>query len=154
MANESSNENFPGRSQLTDLGVGCFNAPGYSTTFAKFANLSNAVTVPANATIIHITGQLGVNDEGELVAGPAQQLLQAFLNVEKNLLAAGARHGWKSVYKCVAYHSPDLNEERLQIYAGLIKEFCGSNKPSQTSVTVPTLWLGAYIEITVEAVVG
>ncbi|UPL00028.1 hypothetical protein LCI18_010962 [Fusarium solani-melongenae] len=144
MSNESSNDNFPGRSQLTDLGVGCFNAPGYSTTFAKFANLSNAVTVPANATVVHITGQLGMNDEGELVGGPAEQLRQAFLNVEKNLLAAGARHGW----------NPDLNEERLQIYAGLIKEFCGSNKPSQTSVTVPALWLGAHIEITVEAIVG
>ncbi|KAJ3547321.1 hypothetical protein NM208_g1574 [Fusarium decemcellulare] len=154
MSTETSNANVLGRSQLTDLGVGCFNAPGYSTTFAQLANLSNAVTVPANATVVHITGQLGMNDQGELVTDPAQQLRQAFLNVEKNLVAAGARHGWKSVYKCVAYHSPDLSEERLQIYAGLIKEFCGSNKPSQTSVTVPSLWQGAHIEITVEAIVG
>jgi hypothetical protein len=51
-------------SPLLQVGVRCYNAPDASADFAEFANLSNAVTVPANATIVHITGQLGLDDEG------------------------------------------------------------------------------------------
>ncbi|CAI6019642.1 unnamed protein product [Clonostachys chloroleuca] len=112
-------------SPLLQAGVRCYNAPG----------------------------QLGLDDEGIPFKDARQQLHAAFLNVEKNLIAAGAKNGWKNVYKCVAYHSPDLSEERLGIYAGLIREFCGANRPSQTSVTVPELWQGAYIEITVEGII-
>lgn len=147
------NEYRPEGSPLTKAGVRCFNAPGASTEFAEYGNLSNAVTVPASATIVHITGQLGVDETGMPIRDVRQQLRAAFLSVERNLKTAGAKDGWKNVYKCVAYHSPDLNEERLAIYAELIKEFCGTNKPSQTSVSVPTLWQGAHIELTVEAVI-
>ncbi|CAH0035778.1 unnamed protein product [Clonostachys rhizophaga] len=100
-----------------------------------------------------VEGQLGLDDEGVSFEDARQQLHAAFLNVEKNLIAAGAKDGWKNVYKCVAYHSPNLSEERLGIYASLIREFCGANRPSQTSVTVPELWQGANIEITVEAII-
>ncbi|CAG9949082.1 unnamed protein product [Clonostachys rosea f. rosea IK726] len=81
------------------------------------------------------------------------KLHAAFLNVEKNLIAAGAKDGWENGYQCVAYHSLDLNEERLGIYTGLIRKFCGANRPSQTSITVPELWQGAHIEITVEGII-
>ncbi|KAF7540493.1 hypothetical protein G7054_g1353 [Neopestalotiopsis clavispora] len=141
-------------SPLVKAGVKGFNAPGYSAQFAEYANLSNAIVVPTTSAVVHITGQLGANDDGTLPPAVEDELRQAFRRVEENLVAAGCTQGWKNVYKCVAYHSPDLSEERLGIYASLIKEFCGSNKPSQTSVSVPSLWDGAHIEITVEAVVG
>lgn len=93
-----------------------------------------------------------MTEEGELIPDAEDQLRQAFINTEKNLIAAGATQGWKAVYKCVAYHGPDLDEGRLSIYGKLIKEFCGSNRPSQVSIAVPYLWKDAHIEITVEAV--
>lgn len=149
----SSSEYTTNSSPLTKAGVRCFNARGASTEFAEYANLSNAVTVPANATIVHITGQIGLDENGVPIRDVREQFRAAFLGVESNLVAAGARDGWKNVYKCVAYHSPDLDEGRLAIYASLIKEFCGDNRPSQTSVSVPTLWQGAHVEVTVEAVI-
>ncbi|KAM5383438.1 hypothetical protein ACJZ2D_002131 [Fusarium nematophilum] len=89
---------------LAESGVRYLDAPGYPLGFAQSAKLSNDVAVPAGVTV-----------------GVQVQFRQSFLKVERNLIAAGAAKGWKSVYKVVKYQS-SLEEEHLQTYARYKKQ--------------------------------
>ena len=55
--------------------------------------LSNAITVPANATIVHVTGQVGNLESGEAPSDFREEYRQAFENVQTVLKAAGVDNG-------------------------------------------------------------
>lgn len=109
---------------------------------AEEGHLSNAVTIPANASIVHITGQVGNREE----------YCQAFENVHAVLKAAGVQEGWAAVYK-VHFLTLDTSTEKLQEWLLNIKKYCGESRPTTMAIGAKSIaWPGATLEIFVEAV--
>ncbi|CAH0004389.1 unnamed protein product [Clonostachys byssicola] len=137
---------------LNKAGVRSFNVPGAQQALAEQGHLSNAITVPASATVVHITGQVGNVESGEVSSDFRQEFRQAFENVETVLKAAGVDKGWEAVYK-VHFLTLDNSQERLQEYLANIQKFCGESRPTTMAIGASSIaWPGATIEIFVEAV--
>lgn len=138
---------------LLKAGVQYFNAPGLHQAFSEMGNLSNGATVPANAKIVHIAGQLGRTEEDTIPDDILEEYRLAFANTEKALKAAGVKQGFAAVYKLHSFHGGDISEAQMNAYGTCVKEFCGNNRPTAVAVSVPKiLWPGAHIEMFVEAV--
>ncbi|OAL20935.1 NADP-specific glutamate dehydrogenase [Fonsecaea nubica] len=137
---------------LNQVGVRCFNVPGAGESLAEQGHLSNAITVPTNAAVVHITGQVGNRENGEVPSDFREEFLQVFVNVETVLKAAGVHEGWEAVYK-VHFLNLDNSPERLQEYLANIKKFCKDSRPTTMAIGASSIaWTGATIEIFVEAV--
>ncbi|KAH7141823.1 hypothetical protein EDB81DRAFT_899128 [Dactylonectria macrodidyma] len=137
---------------LRKASVRCFNVPGAQETLAVHGHLSNAVFVPAGAGVVHVTGQVGNLESGEVPSDCQNEYRQAFENVQTVLRAAGIEEGWEAVYK-VHFLSTDLSSERLQEWLKNIQTYCKDSRPTQMAVGVTAIgWPGATLEIYVEAV--
>lgn len=139
-------------SLLKAMGVEHYNAAGHQAELAEMGHLSNAVIVPSNLAIVHLTGQVGRVADGSVPGSVADETRAAFVNVQDALEAAGVKAGWKAVYKVRSFHSGVVDEGRLGAYHACIQEFCGENRPAQTAVAVSQiLWPGCHLELEVEA---
>ncbi|KAM5356769.1 hypothetical protein ACJ41O_003415 [Fusarium nematophilum] len=137
---------------LNQAGVRSFNVPGAQEALAQQGHLSNAVVVPANASIVHVTGQVGNFESGEVPNDFRVEYRQAFENVKLVLQSAGVENGWEAVYK-VHFQSLDLSADRLQEWLKNIEHYCGDSRPTMMALGVKEIgWPGATLEIFVEAV--
>lgn len=137
---------------LNAAGVRSFNVPGAGAALADQGHLSNAVVVPANASIVHITGQVGARENGEVPSDIREEYRQAFENVKAVLEAAGVKEGWKAVYK-VHFLTLDTSVERLGEWLKNIEAYCGESRPTTMAIGVSSIaWEGATLEIFVEAI--
>ncbi|KAI8265342.1 NADP-specific glutamate dehydrogenase [Colletotrichum sp. SAR11_239] len=137
---------------LNQAGVRCFNVPGSQEELANQGHLSNAITVPLNAVVVHITGQVGNLDNGDIPTDYREEYRQAFENVKAVLQAAGVEAGWQAVYK-VHFLTLDASAERLGVWLKNIKDYCGDTRPTTMAIGVKEIaWPGATLEIFVEAI--
>ena len=93
---------------------------------------------------------------GELPAdkSAADQIEQAFKNVDIMLRHAGASKGWGQVYRVNSYHCP-LDKEVIPKIKEVINKWCPDHKPTWTCIGVTNLGLDAMkVEIEVVAHVG
>ena len=134
-------------------GVRSFNAEGSHQELADLGHLSNAIVIPATASIVHTTGQVGKLNDGSIPSDVFEEYQLAFENVKIALEAAGVEEGWRAVYKVNYLSTGGVSEELASHYGNLVKQYCGSNRPAQTGYeTTGIMWPGAHIELTVEAV--
>ena len=83
----------------------------------------------------------------------AEQIEQAFKNVDLNLRNAGGK-GWSQVFRINSYHVP-LEEETLELMSKAIEKWMPNHRPIWTTVGVPNLGLKEMlVEIEVVAHVG
>ncbi|KAJ3547325.1 hypothetical protein NM208_g1571 [Fusarium decemcellulare] len=137
---------------LNQCGVRGFNVPGAQEELAKQGHLCNAIVVPANAAVVHVTGQVGASESGEVPADFHDEYRQAFENVKTVLEAAGVKEGWEAVYK-VHFLTLDASTERLQEWLKNIQRYCGETRPTTMAIGAREIaWPGATLEIFVEAV--
>ena len=101
----------------------------------------HSVTIPPNATLLLISGQVGINPEGELGATYEEQWRHALQNVVLNVEAGGMN--LKDIVKCTALlverYGPTRDEDRARITA-ISKEILGDHVPTWTTPTsIPDL---------------
>lgn len=88
--------------------------------------LSAAVTA---GNLVFVSGQVPFNDNGELVSGFDEQVIQVIKNIENALRHAGLT--LENVVKCnVWLTNPDDFNRFNEIYA----EYFGNNPPARTTV--------------------
>jgi enamine deaminase RidA (YjgF/YER057c/UK114 family) len=107
---------------------------------------SHVALAAAGARLVHIAGQGGGNEAGELSADFRSQMRQAFRNLVTALAAAGATPN--DVAKLTVL-IVDHSEEKLHIFgAELAHAFGDGMKPTCTLIPVPRLALdGMLFEI-------
>ncbi len=100
----------------------------------------HSVTIPPNATLLLISGQVGMNSEGELGATYEEQWRHALQNVVLNVEAGGMN--LKDIVKCTALlverYRPTRDEDRARITA-ISKEILGDHVPTWTTHIIPDL---------------
>lgn len=99
--------------------------------------------------LIFVSGQIGLDTEGELVEGLKAQTKQSLSNLTAVLKSAGA--GLNTVIKTTIYLA-DINDYAVvnEIYAAAM----GKNRPARAAVAVAALPLGALVEIEAVAKLG
>lgn len=114
---------------------------------------SHVATLAPGTRVIHIAGQGGENERGELPSDFRLQVRQALHNLAIALAAAGARPS--DVAKLTVL-IVDHSEERLHVFgAELVRAFGDGPKPACTLIPVPRLALdGMLFEVEAVAAVG
>lgn len=138
-------------SSFISQGVRAFNPFGHLASLADELHLSQAVVLPPNIHLVVTSGQCGFRDDFSLPEDITEQVMLAFENAEKTLKAAGVIDGWKSVYQLTTY-APELTEEWSKAITAAKGKYLGTNRPTWTGVTVPSLYGGAILEMTIYAV--
>lgn len=96
-------------SKLLSYGFQFRNWPGPGEKAAAQFGLSHAVIVPPKARTIIIGGQIGIKDDGTVPTDLAEEIAEAFNNVERSLKAAGlGDDAWEHVYS-VSFCCQDLH---------------------------------------------
>ncbi|KAJ5108260.1 endoribonuclease l-PSP domain-containing protein [Penicillium angulare] len=126
------------------------NPPGCLTDVANELRLSQAIVIPPNSSILVTSGQCGFKDDLSLPSDLRDEIMLAFENAEKTLQTAGATEGWKHVYQITTY-APRLDEAWLDAMQEAKQKYLGDNRPVWTGVTVPSLYGGARLEMTLNA---
>ena len=86
-----------------------FDYKGYGEYISNLNHYRQAVRIPANATLIKISGQGGWDPEtGDVepansAAALERQVEQAFANVDRTVRAAGGTKGWGDLYLARVY---------------------------------------------------
>ncbi len=138
------------------------NPPGYGTHLSTINHYSQAVRLPTTPPTLKISGQGGWDPITGDILDPvsadniAQQIDQAFANVDEVLRNAGSKNGWGDVYLARVY-SVELNAfegTAKKALAQGLKNWCQGHKPLLTAVEVKALYGEKMrIEIEVEALV-
>lgn len=131
-------------------GLKAYNPPGALRELSEHLSCSQAITIPAGATLVVTTGQCGFGEDGKLVTGKREQIRQAFANAEKVLKVAGCKDGWKNVYAITHYYT-SLDEEFTAALVEGQQKYLGTNRPAITGVAVAGLYKGAFFEMTLYA---
>jgi enamine deaminase RidA (YjgF/YER057c/UK114 family) len=115
-----------------------FVTPGYGDVMLQQFHYSQAVR---HGDRIEISGQGGWNDSWECPASIADEVVQAFENVERTLALAGAT--WPDVTHVNSYHIPAaadfIGEEHLTTMVEQLRQRMGDRAPIWTCVGVPAL---------------
>lgn len=138
---------------LGEHGIRCYNPPGQLQELSEALRLSQAVVIPANVATVVTSGQCGFRDDGSLEPDPRAQIFLAFKNAEKTLKAAGVTDGWKSVYHMTTY-CPVVDDTFVESILAAKEKYLGTNRPAWTGVSVPRLYGGAVVEITLYAAIN
>ncbi len=100
---------------------------------------THVVVTPPGATTVHISGQYGADENGNLVSDDfATQLKQSFANLRIALAAVGAQP--ENVVKTTVL-VVDHKEAKLQQLLAEIKAMWGDQAPASTLIPVPRLAL-------------
>jgi enamine deaminase RidA (YjgF/YER057c/UK114 family) len=98
-----------------------------------------------------LSGQDGVDDNLQIPESLADEIAQAFRNVERTLAAAGA--GWEHVVHVNFYHIGGFTPEVNDVMARLFRHYIPNHAPIWTEVGVAALGLPTMrIEIRVTAI--
>ena len=144
--------------------------PGYGQYISNLNNYSQAVRLPANATLIKISGQGGWDPEtgdippafttaadGTKTSSPETleaQVEQAFANVDRTLRAAGCKGGWDDVYLARAYFVGIGDEGLTSGCVKALKKWKPKRDLVLTGVEVKALWSERMrVEVEVEAAI-
>ncbi|KAL2851249.1 Endoribonuclease L-PSP/chorismate mutase-like protein [Aspergillus pseudodeflectus] len=140
-------------STFTTAGAQAFNPTGVLTDVANTLGLSQAIVIPPNASLIVTSGQCGFKENTDsFPADINEEVMLAFANAERTLKEAGVADGWKQVYQLTTY-APSLDDEWLAAVQAAKEKHLGLNRPAWTGVTVPSLYGGARLEMTIYAFV-
>ncbi|MEG4853550.1 RidA family protein [Microcoleus sp. B5-D4] len=126
-----------------------FVTPGYGEYMLNELHYSQAVKIGDR---VEISGQGGWDDNLQIPEALADEIAQAFRNVERTLATAGA--GWEHVVHVNSYHvggfPPEVNEVMVRLY----RHYMPNHAPIWTQVGVAALGLPTMrIEIRVTAIV-
>ena len=92
---------------------------------------------------LYIAGQVGLDEDLNVVEGTEAQFVQAFENVKKVLTAAGAT--FDNVVEMVTYH---IDMRDLQLFMEVKNRYYGKHVPTWTGVGVTSLAMpGLIVEI-------
>ncbi|KAI8260700.1 hypothetical protein K4K58_001833 [Colletotrichum sp. SAR11_239] len=127
--------------------------PGALSTVGAELGISQAVCLPANASIVITSGQCGFRDDLSISPRLDEQIEMTLLNAQKTLRAAGVDNGLTSVYQITLY-ALQIDDELVRIWREMKRKYIGSHAPVETGVTVPALYGGAKVEMTFYAVGG
>ncbi len=123
--------------------------------FGSFPQLASGMTIPMSKAVragefVFLSGQLGLDENGRLVAGgvPAQ-LQQAFKNIKALLAEAGA--DLKQVVKATVWLT-DAGD--FAAFNAAYQEYFSALPPARSTVISALVIPGALIEIEVLAYVG
>jgi enamine deaminase RidA (YjgF/YER057c/UK114 family) len=115
-----------------------FVTPGYGDRNLELFHYSQAVRIGDR---VEISGQGGWNDEWEFPEALADEIAQAFRNIERTLALAGA--GWEHVVHVNSYHVPvkvgEGLQEHLDPMVELFRQYLPAQPPIWTCVGVPAL---------------
>lgn len=115
--------------------TGHLNPPGLFDASAR--GYSQVTTVAGPMRLVHVAGQVGMNDKGVLPSGYTEQVEQAMKNLETALAAAGA--DITDVLKVNVY-IVDHSKERLDAFiAAMQKILDGRPGPASTLIPVAAL---------------
>lgn len=95
---------------------------------------SHSVVVPSGSQVVYLSGQIGMDRDGEVPAGFAEQADQAWQNVSEILAHHGL--GIADVVKTTHYLTDAAN---LAAYAQVRARWLGDARPASTLVTVTAL---------------
>jgi enamine deaminase RidA (YjgF/YER057c/UK114 family) len=131
-----------------------FVTPGYGETQLTAMHYSQAVRTGSR---VETSGQGGWDDDWNFPEALADEIVQAFDNVERTLALTGAT--WRDVIAVNSYHvpsSPDsIGEAHNQVMVEQFRKRMGDRAPIWTQVGVPSLGApGMRVEIRVTAIVG
>ncbi len=105
------------------------------TIMAPFNNAyHHCVVIPPNARIAYLSGQVGLDREGNLPDTPEAQAEMAWSNVMEALKAAGM--GAENIVKINAYL---LDMDDYPVFAAARTKFLGDTRPASTAVLVKGL---------------
>jgi enamine deaminase RidA (YjgF/YER057c/UK114 family) len=120
--------------------------PGMENIFERF-HYAPGVLVDDT---LYIAGQVGRNEQLEVVQGTEAQFVQAFENVKKVLSAAGA--GFDDVVEMVTYH---VDMRDLALFMQVKDRYFGARVPAWTGIGVTALAMpGLVVEIKCTARLG
>jgi enamine deaminase RidA (YjgF/YER057c/UK114 family) len=134
-----------------------FVTPGYGEYLLKELHYSQAVKIGDR---IETSGQGGWDDDLQIPESIADEIAQAFRNVERTLATAGA--GWEHVVHVNSYHvggfPPEVNEAMVRLYRHYMPVRVafpmGNRAPIWTQLGVAALGMPTMrIEIRVTAIV-
>jgi enamine deaminase RidA (YjgF/YER057c/UK114 family) len=135
---------------FTTSGVRTFNPPGTLSRVSDELGLSQAIVIPPNSTFVVTSGQCGFTEDLSLPQNVQEQVMLAFENAERTLKEAGVTGGWKNVYQLTTY-APSLDDDWAAAIQAAKAKYLGTNRPAWTGVTVPSLYGGAILEMTIYA---
>ena len=126
-----------------------FVTPGYGEFMLDKLHYSQAVKIDNQ---VETSGQGGWDNDLQIPKSLAEEIAQAFQNVERTLATAGA--SWEHVVHVNSYHvggfPPEVNEAMVKLY----RQYMPNHAPIWTQVGVETLGLPTMrIEIRVTAIV-
>jgi len=125
-----------------------FITPGYGERLSNGAHYSQAVKIGDR---VEISGQGGVDDNLQIPELLADEIAQAFRNVERTLATAGA--SWEDVVHVNSYHVGGFPPEVNDVMVKLFRHYMPNHAPIWTEVGVAALALPAMrIEIRVTAI--
>jgi enamine deaminase RidA (YjgF/YER057c/UK114 family) len=120
--------------------------PGMENIFERFRYAPGVLV----GDTLHIAGQVGRNEQLEVVSGTEAQFAQAFENVGKVLRAAGA--SFDDVVEMVTYH---VDMRDLQLFMQVKDRYFTGRLPAWTGVGVTSLAMpGLQVEIKCVARLG
>ncbi len=127
-----------------------FVTSGYGEYMLNELHYSQAVKI---GNRVETSGQGGIDDNLQIPEAFADEIAQAFRNVERTLATAGA--SWEHVIHVNSYHvgefPPEVNDEMLRLF----RYYMPNHAPIWTEVGVPALALPKMrIEIRVTAIVS
>lgn len=131
-----------------------FATPGYGETQLAKMHYSQAVRIGDR---VETSGQGGWDDDWNFPESLADEIVQAFDNVERTLATAGAT--WRDVVAVNSYHIPDapdfIGEAHNRVMVEQFRKRMGDRAPIWTETGVPALGAPRMrVEIRVTAVVG
>ena len=138
-------------SPLNTHGLRCVNSPGLGEKLSGLLHISGAIIIPPNASTVVTSGQTGYSADMTYPSDLKEEVMNAFQNVEDQLLAAGIEDGFKSVYRMTSYHT-DMSDAMLEALDVATEKYFGKNRPAWAGVGTTELYGGARIEITVMAI--
>ena len=108
-----------------------FLTPGYGERQLRMFHYSQAVKI---GNRVETSGQGGWNDDWQFPPSLADEIAQAFRNVERTLAAAGAR--WEHVIAVNSYHL-GFPQEVNQIMTERFQDYMPNHAPIWTALGVP-----------------
>ncbi|WP_245605802.1 Rid family hydrolase [Promicromonospora kroppenstedtii] len=137
-----------------EAGPRFFVTPGYGDRQLARMGYSQAIRIGDR---VETSGQGGWDDDLDFPADLEDEIVQAFDNVERTLLTAGAT--WRDVVHVNSYHVPEtpgfIGETHNRVMVEQLRARTGDRAPIWTETGVPALGApGMRVEIRVTAIIG
>ncbi|PZU95071.1 MAG: hypothetical protein DCE90_13315 [Pseudanabaena sp.] len=127
-----------------------FVTPGYGERLLNGLHYSQAVKIGDR---VETSGQGGWDDDLQIPESLADEIAQAFRNIERTLATTGA--GWEHVVHINSYHVGGFTPEVSNVMAKFYRDYMPNHAPIWTQVGVAELALPTMrIEIRVTAIVS